>query len=302
MARYMDDARADFAFYGLNSLRDLILLHDVAMQNGPVKVGEVSSVATRQAFERLGGMGLPPAKRHEAIANAVANTANPRWLSDVLSRKLMIVRGAGTVHGKAYNQERQYGPLDEVHVDKTPLTGPRCGGGIALGWPGSCAVSCSLPARAPPCRFPHARGDGNRLQLDGGHADQRPGDHRPASASGPKSLHGRTKSSSRVANPVTSGRGGGRFSERFVQRHTIGSDRHPDSADRDGGRQLGGAGIRPPFAWRHRNGPPACPTRPRRLDRPRYPRPRLPAFAPRCFTPLAAHPRRGPRSRHGRGR
>lgn len=116
MGRYMDDARSDCAHFGLNTMRDLILFHDIAVQNGPGKVGKVGSAATRQAFERLGGMDLPPAKRREAIARAVADTANPRWRNDVLSRKMTIVRGAGTVHGRTYDLERQYGPLNEVLV------------------------------------------------------------------------------------------------------------------------------------------------------------------------------------------
>ncbi len=114
MQSYMDDAQADCAFYGLKTLRDLALFHDIAVQNGRGKVGKLSAADTRQAFESRGGMSLAPDKRRLAIALAVADTCNPRWRADVHSRKATIVHGAGMVHGRQYNLAQMYGPLDEV--------------------------------------------------------------------------------------------------------------------------------------------------------------------------------------------
>ncbi len=116
MKAYMDDARADCAFYGLNTVRDLALFHDIAVQNGRGKVGKLSDPDTRRAFESRGGMSLSPEKRRLAIALAVADTCNPRWRADVHSRKATIVHGAGMVHGRQYNLAQLFGPLDEVLV------------------------------------------------------------------------------------------------------------------------------------------------------------------------------------------
>jgi len=47
--------------------------------------------------------------RLRIIANRRAEAAHPRWVEDVLARKLTMVNGVGTVHGGYFNLEQQYG-------------------------------------------------------------------------------------------------------------------------------------------------------------------------------------------------
>jgi len=44
----------------------------------------------------------------KAVANAVAEASNPRWVEDVRKRKLCIANGTGTVHGRTYNLARDF--------------------------------------------------------------------------------------------------------------------------------------------------------------------------------------------------
>ncbi len=43
------------------------------------------------------------------VANRRAEAANPQWIEDVRTRKLCIANGEGTVHGRFYNLEDQFG-------------------------------------------------------------------------------------------------------------------------------------------------------------------------------------------------
>ena len=47
----------------------------------------------------------PEIERRRKLANAVADSANPRWVEDVRERKLSLANGRGTVHGRAYALE-----------------------------------------------------------------------------------------------------------------------------------------------------------------------------------------------------
>ena len=47
--------------------------------------------------------GTPEIERRRRLANAVADSANPRWVEDVRERKLALANGQGSVHGRAYN-------------------------------------------------------------------------------------------------------------------------------------------------------------------------------------------------------
>ena len=76
----------------------MALVFDVHVQNGGIG-GEVGAAVQQQ----LAGIATPTEKdRREAIANAVADHANPKYKEDVRARKLAIARGAGKVHERDY--------------------------------------------------------------------------------------------------------------------------------------------------------------------------------------------------------
>lgn len=47
--------------------------------------------------------------RLRIIANRRAEAANRKWVEDVRARKLTIANGEGTVHGRFYDLQEQYG-------------------------------------------------------------------------------------------------------------------------------------------------------------------------------------------------
>jgi hypothetical protein len=96
--------------YGLWSERAAALMFDIVTQNG--------SIAKITAAQIRAEIGMLPAdltekelelRKLEIIANRRAEAANPRWVDDVRRRKLCIARGAGVVHGIAYDLEAQFG-------------------------------------------------------------------------------------------------------------------------------------------------------------------------------------------------
>lgn len=95
-ARVHDDyfvpALQTAASLGLASELGVALCFDIHVQNGGV------SAATREAVLQAAAGGDEASVR-EALANAVADHAKPRFQADVRERKLAIARGAGVVHG-----------------------------------------------------------------------------------------------------------------------------------------------------------------------------------------------------------
>lgn len=113
---YMADARADANYYHVETLRGLAFCFDVSVQNGQAKIGIKNQEAFAQAFSDRGGFALPYDRRLKALAEAVAASANPRWHSDVLGRKMLIVNGFGKFRGRDWNLQEQFGLTDEVLV------------------------------------------------------------------------------------------------------------------------------------------------------------------------------------------
>lgn len=96
--------------YGVWSERAAALMFDIVTQNGSIKP------ATRHLI--LQDFAALPAESPEEqrelqrlriIARRRAEAANPKWVQDVLSRKLTIADGEGVVHGAHINLEQQYG-------------------------------------------------------------------------------------------------------------------------------------------------------------------------------------------------
>ena len=92
--------------YRMKSERAVALMFDIRVQNGSMKK------KVRERIKREWGE-IPEAKRTAVrkmvlIANCRAEAANPRWVEDVRSRKLMIATGQGKVHGIQYNLREQF--------------------------------------------------------------------------------------------------------------------------------------------------------------------------------------------------
>ncbi|HYN58510.1 MAG TPA: peptidoglycan-binding domain-containing protein [Rubrivivax sp.] len=83
------------ATLGLRSELGIELAFDVHVQNGSFKP---AAFALAAALPK----GMPEITRRRRLANAVADSANPRWVEDVRQRKLTLANGQGSVHGRGY--------------------------------------------------------------------------------------------------------------------------------------------------------------------------------------------------------
>ncbi|MCL4814214.1 MAG: peptidoglycan-binding protein [Vicinamibacteraceae bacterium] len=91
--------------FGFVSERAVALMFDIVVQNG--SVNEVVEARIRDDWARLGA--TREVDRLPIVARRRAEAANPRWVADVLARKLTIATGTGSVHGRHYNIEVQFG-------------------------------------------------------------------------------------------------------------------------------------------------------------------------------------------------
>lgn len=94
--KYFLPACASARRLGLVSELGIELAFDVHVQNGSFKPDAFALAAALPA-------GTPEIERRRRLANAVANSANPRWVEDVRERKLTLANGAGQVHGRAFS-------------------------------------------------------------------------------------------------------------------------------------------------------------------------------------------------------
>ena len=95
--------------YSLRSRRGRALMFDVCVQNGSISTSTKSLILSD--FAHISASLSPndiEAKKMLSIAHRVANNANPKYLADVLSRKLCIATGSGTIHGMKYNLTSQF--------------------------------------------------------------------------------------------------------------------------------------------------------------------------------------------------
>lgn len=96
---YFNPARRTFDSFSLKSELAMGLCFDIHVQNGSVKS------SARQKVEQLTGSNSSERDIRVAIANAVAEASNPRFVEDVRSRKLAFAAGTGIVHGYHYVME-----------------------------------------------------------------------------------------------------------------------------------------------------------------------------------------------------
>ncbi|WP_287417662.1 hypothetical protein [Oceanithermus sp.] len=103
---YLDRGRRLVEALEFTTERAYALGVDIAVQNGAPRRDHI-----RRYRRRLGAGTRYPMEwqRLKLLAQVVADSANPRWREDVLSRKLTIAVGRGTVHGRRYELERDFG-------------------------------------------------------------------------------------------------------------------------------------------------------------------------------------------------
>jgi len=96
--------------YKMPTVRALALFFDCTIQQGSLKAATTAKIA----FRSLSAKNYK--ERMTIIAQEMANQANPKWRQDVLSRRMAIVRGWGTVHGRQYFLDREF-DLSDSEVD-----------------------------------------------------------------------------------------------------------------------------------------------------------------------------------------
>lgn len=95
--------------FELQSQRAAALLFDIRVQNGGIRPATEALILEDFARLQAGTVDALEAAKLRVIANRVADTASPKWQSDVRTRKLTIATGAGSVHGVHYDLAAQYG-------------------------------------------------------------------------------------------------------------------------------------------------------------------------------------------------
>jgi len=95
--------------YGVSSQRAFALLFDICVQNGGIS--DVVRAQIERDFKAISATAAAEVEvaKLRIIARRRAEASNPRWVHDVMTRKMTIADGRGTVHGRAYNLEAQFG-------------------------------------------------------------------------------------------------------------------------------------------------------------------------------------------------
>ena len=103
--------------YKFDSIRAFCFFFDVVVQNGSMLNIKPSSIMDARArlcinfseYTQDGWNSLKPSNESIVLANLIFVRARKnKWRKDVLSRKLTIAFGSGTVHGKFYNFEKVF--------------------------------------------------------------------------------------------------------------------------------------------------------------------------------------------------
>jgi hypothetical protein len=91
--------------FSLKTERAAALLFDIIVQNGGIN--EVVKAQIQHDFRLLSDGN--EVSRPQIVANRRADAAKAQWRQDVRIRKLTIANGTGTVHGRRYDLDVQYG-------------------------------------------------------------------------------------------------------------------------------------------------------------------------------------------------
>lgn len=120
-ARY-DSGLALCRNYGVVSERAAALMFDIMVQDGGIS--STTRAQIESDFAALGTVADETPKL-EIIARRRAAACNPKWRQDVLSRKMMIAQGQGTVHGTRYDLAAQYA-ITLNHAEGLQTGGDTC--------------------------------------------------------------------------------------------------------------------------------------------------------------------------------
>ena len=96
--------------FGVTTERALALMFDIRVQNG--SIGAATEALIRTDYAAIPADAAPmdaEVAKLRSIANRRAEASNPQYVEDVRARKLAIANGGGTVHGRVYDLEGQFG-------------------------------------------------------------------------------------------------------------------------------------------------------------------------------------------------
>jgi hypothetical protein len=109
-SRLFQDALVLCREFEVTSERAVALLFDIKVQNGSISEVVKSQIERDYAAIAAGqAANAVEVERLQIIANRRAAASATKWVADVRNRKLTIANGAGTVHGRRYDLEAQYG-------------------------------------------------------------------------------------------------------------------------------------------------------------------------------------------------
>lgn len=108
MDTYIQKAYSLANTFNLTTERGLALVFDIAVQNGGFKQEQINAIK-----QKIKKGNLNEAEALKIIAQAAVDKSKQKYQNDVKSRKFTIVNGTGTVHGKSYNLQREFGLTDE---------------------------------------------------------------------------------------------------------------------------------------------------------------------------------------------
>jgi hypothetical protein len=109
-SRLFQDALVLCREFDVTSERAAALLFDIKVQNG--SISDVVKTQIERDYSGISAGGAASAAevaRLQIIANRRAEAAATQWVADVRTRKLTIANGAGTIHGRSYDLDAQYG-------------------------------------------------------------------------------------------------------------------------------------------------------------------------------------------------
>jgi peptidoglycan hydrolase-like protein with peptidoglycan-binding domain len=98
VAGYLNPAKRDARALGLRSELGLALCFDIHVQDGGISPSAMRKIKAAQAAHAI----KDERELRIVMAHAVADSANPVFRADVLSRKLALATGVGVVHGAMY--------------------------------------------------------------------------------------------------------------------------------------------------------------------------------------------------------
>jgi len=96
--------------FGVTTERAAALMFDIRVQNGSINAEIEAKI--RADFAAIPGETAPmdaEVAKLQSVANRRAEASKPACVEDVRTRKLTIANGTGTVHGMAYDLDRQFG-------------------------------------------------------------------------------------------------------------------------------------------------------------------------------------------------